>query len=152
MKLDPKQVKAKIKMWQGILKLEPLWNVSFKIRNSAMDMSEGNEDAMACIAVDLRYFMAEIEFNSPEIEEGDLDCIILHELLHIILEPIAISSGCGLGEDYEEMNSVLTESTIERLMPGYLGLFEKAYGIKTTNNKATTKKSATRSIRCKHKS
>lgn len=94
-------------------------------------MSPGNEDALACITVDLRYFLATIEFNCALIQESDdLDSIVLHELLHIIIEPLACSSGCGLGKKFEEMNLILCESTIERLLPGYLFLYKKAFNKK----------------------
>lgn len=151
MKLEPRDVKPKIDSWRKILDIEPKWTINFQVRKSTLDMSEGNEDALACISVDLRYFSACIEFNSPEIDEAELDAIILHELLHIIIEPISCSSSCGLGEKYEEMASVLCESTIERLMPGYLYLYEKAYGKKLNKGKQSGKKGAPHSVKCRRK-
>ncbi len=152
MKLESRQVKAGIDRWRKILKLEPHWNIDFEVRNSSNEMSAGNEDAMACITVDLRYFNAIIEFNTPEISEEDLEGVILHELLHIIIEPISCSSGCGLGKKFEEMNSILCESTIERLVPGYLHLYELSYGKKSSKgHSASRKKSTTRAIRCHRK-
>lgn len=134
-KLQSHQIKEGVEKWRNILKLDPQWKIDFQIRNHSHEMSQGNEDAMACIAVDLRYFIANIEFNPSEFEEKDLDGVILHELLHIILEPITCASGCGLGEKYEEMNSILCESTIERLMPGYLQLYDIAYNKKYIKKK-----------------
>lgn len=151
MKLESRQIKAEIDKWRKILKLEPQWNIRFEIRNSSNKMSAGNEDALACIDVDLRYFVANIEFNAPEIEEKELDGIILHELLHIIIEPISCSSGCGLGKKFEEMNSILCESTIERLMPGYLSLYEQVYKKKIKKTAAITRKAEPRSIKCRRK-
>lgn len=151
MKLEERQVKAGIERWRKILQLEPHWHIKFQVRNSSNEMSMGNEDAMACITVDLRYFMADIEFNAPEIEEKDLDAIILHELLHIIIEPLSCSSGCGLGEQFEEMNSILTESTIEKLMPGYLHLYNLAYKKKVVKGRTSTKKASAQAIRCRRK-
>lgn len=152
MKLEPRQVKTTIERWRKILKLEPHWNIRFEIRNSSNEMSAGNEDSMACIAVDLRYFNATIEFNAPEINEQDLESVVLHELLHIILEPISCSSGCGLGKKFEEMNSILCESTIERLVPGYLHLYEIAYGKKPSKSRSSSqKKTSSKAIRCHRK-
>lgn len=129
-KLETRQVKLGIDKWRKILRIEPQWSIKFEVRSSANEMSDGNQDAMACINVDLRYFIAELEFNSSEIDEGQLDSVILHELLHILIEPLSCSSACGLGEKFEPMNSILAESTIERLMPGYLYLYKQAYGKK----------------------
>jgi len=151
MKLEQRQVKLIIDRWRKILQLEPYWNIKFSIRNSSNQMSPGNEDAMACIIVDLRYFVADIEFNAPEINEGELEAVILHELLHIVIEPLSTSSGCGLGRKFEEMNSILTESTIEKLMPGYLYLYNLAFNQKNTKNRISTKKASAQAIRCRRK-
>ena len=152
MKLESRQVKKVVDRWRKILKLESHWNIEFKIRNSSNEMSDGNQDAMACIHVDLRYFAAEIEFNATEISEGELDGVVLHELLHIIMEPIACASGCGLGRKFEEMNSILCESTIERLLPGYLLLYQEAYGGKKPSKKnIAAKKASSRACRSRRK-
>lgn len=112
-------------------------------------MSEGNQDAMACISVDLRYFIAEIEFNSPEIEEDELEGVILHELLHIIVEPLSCAAGCGLGKKFGEMNSILCESTIERLMPGYLYLYEMTYNRKGRKSHISSKTPTKQAMKCR---
>lgn len=151
MNLKPQQIKTGIDRWRKILRLEPQWNIKFQVRNSSNEMSDGNQDAMACINVDLRYFIADIEFNATEIDEEDLEGVILHELLHIVLEPLSCTSGCGLGRKFEEMNSILTESTIERLIPGYLHLFELAYGTKAPKRYASGRKAAAHAVRCRRK-
>jgi hypothetical protein len=151
MNLTQRQVKAIIDRWRKILHLESNWHITFQIRNSSNEMSEGNQDAMACIVVDLRYFIADIEFNAPEINEADLEAVVLHELLHIIIEPLSTSSGCGLGKKFEEMNSIFTESTIEKLMPGYLHLYNLAFKQKATKNRSSSKKASAQAIRCRRK-
>ena len=134
-----------------ILDIEKRWTINFDIRNSPLEMSEGNEDAMACIYVQSGYFSANIEFNTIEIDEGEFDATILHELLHILIDPLATASGNGLGKDHEELNSILVESTIERLMPGYLYLYNLAYKKKSVKNHLSSKKSSARAIRCYRK-
>lgn len=151
MKLEQRQVKTIIDRWRKILQLEPHWHIKFSVRNSSNEMSAGNEDAMACIVVDLRYFIADIEFNAPEIDEGDLEAVVLHELLHIVIEPLSCSSGCGLGRKFEEMNSILTESTIEKLMPGYLHLYNLAFKQKAQKNRSSAKKASAQAVRCRRK-
>lgn len=151
MNLQTRQVKAIIDRWRKILHLEPNWHIKFQIRNSSNEMSAGNEDAMACIVVDLRYFIADIEFNAPEIDEPDLEAVVLHELLHIIVEQLSCSSGCGLGKKFEEMNSIFTESTIEKLMPGYLYLYNLAFKQKATKGRSSSKRANAQAIRCRRK-
>lgn len=127
MKITPQLVKQKINQWRTILDIEKRWIINFSIRANPLEMSEGNEDSMACIFVQSGYFSASIEINSIEIDEHELDATILHELLHILLDPLATSSDGGLGKNQQELNSILVESTIERLMPGYLNLYKKLH-------------------------
>lgn len=128
MKLESKFIAKEVRKWRKILQIEPKWSITINIRNTIEEIVAGNEDALASIDIELGYFMATLEINTTNIkDDDDLDSIILHELLHIIIEPLACSSGCGLGKKFEEMNLILCESTIERLMPGYLTLYKKAY-------------------------
>lgn len=124
-KFEKRQIKATIDKWRKILQIEPRWKIRFEIKNSPSEMSEGYNDAQACVDVESSYFSATIEFNAAEIAENELDEVVLHELLHIILEPLSCVAACGLGKKYEEMNTTLTESTIERLSSGYLNLYHK---------------------------
>lgn len=101
-------------------------------------MSEGNEDALACSNISSSYFVVDMEFNVQEIEdEIELEKTIIHELLHIIVEPLSEAVECGLGKKFAAMSTSLTESTIERLVPGYLYLHNKAFrkNKNTTTNK-----------------
>lgn len=151
MKITPQLLKAKIKEWRTILDIEKRWTINFSIINNPLEMSAGNEDAMACIFVQSGYFIANIELNTVEIDEHELDATILHELLHIFIDPLATSSSGGLGKSQEELNSILIESTIERLMPGYLCLYNKLYNKKTRNKSKISKKIRSRAQACTKK-
>jgi hypothetical protein len=151
MKITPQLLKQKIRQWRTILDIEKRWVINFDIRNNPLEMSEGNEDAMACIFVQSGYFSANIEINAIEVDEDELDSTILHELLHILIDPLATSSGNGLGKDHEELNSIMVESTIERLMPGYLHLYGLAHNKKTARNHMSSRKATARAIRCHRK-
>lgn len=144
MKITPQLVKQKINQWRTILDIEKRWTINFSIRTNPLEMSEGNEDSMACIFVQSGYFSASIEINSIEIDEHQLDATILHELLHILLDPLATSSDGGLGKNQQELNSILVESTIERLMPGYLNLYKKLYQKQPNKKNKIIKASRTR--------
>lgn len=148
MKITPQLLKQKIKEWRTILDIEKRWVINFDIRNNPLEMSEGNEDAMACIFVQSGYFSANIELNTVEVEENELDSTILHELLHILIDPLATSSSCGMGKEHEELNSILVESTIERLMPGYLHLYNLAYKKKSIKNRISGGKISASARRC----
>jgi len=152
MKITPQLLKQKIKQWRTILDIEKRWIINSDIRNNPLEMSEGNEDAMACIFVQSGYFSASIEINAIEIDEDDFDSTVLHELLHILVDPLATSSGGGLGKEHEELNSILIESTIERLMPGYLHLYNIAHKKKLVRNHTPSKKSGAKALRCHRKS
>lgn len=147
MNLTSNQLRSVISRWRKILEIEPRWNIHFHIRNSPNLMSAGNEDALACIDVDLKYFVADIEFNAAEIDDEDeLEGVVLHELLHIIIEPISCAATCGMGKKFDEMSSILCESTIERLMPGYLTLYGLA---EKSIKKRKSAKPTNRAVRCK---
>jgi hypothetical protein len=126
MKITPQLLKTKIKEWRAILDIEKRWIINFAIRNNPLEMSDGNEDSMACIFVQSGYFNASLEINAVEIhDEHQFNSTVLHELLHILIDPLATASRSSLGKSHEELNSMLIESTIERLMPGYLFLYNK---------------------------
>ena len=151
MKITSQLLKQKIKLWRTILDIEKRWVINFQIRDNPLEMSEGNEDAMACIYVQSGYFNANIELNTVEVSEDELDSTILHELLHILIDPLATSSGGGIGKEHEELNSILVESTIERLMPGYLHLYNLAHKKKANKNHTPSKKAGSRALRCHRK-
>jgi len=151
MKITPQLLKQKIRQWRTILDIEKRWTINFDIRNNPLEMSEGNEDAMACIFVQSGYFSASIEVNTLEVDENELDSTILHELLHILIDPLATSSGNGLEKEHEELNSILVESTIERLMPGYLYLYNLAYKKKVITNHTLDRKATAQARRCHRK-
>ena len=148
MKITAQLFKRKIKQWRTILDIEKRWRINFAIRNNPLEMSAGNEDAMACIAVQSGYFIAIIELNTLEINEHELDATILHELLHIIIDPLATSSNGSLGKAQEELNTILVESTIERLMPGYLYLYNQLYNRPVNKKNKSVKKTHPRARRC----
>lgn len=79
-------------------------------------MSSGNEDAEACITVSLSYLTAFIEFNESLIDERELDAIIAHEMLHIVVEPLSSLAYQGLGKRFSRAAEDATESLIERLV------------------------------------
>lgn len=151
MKLEKKVMAAKVKEWRDILQIDPQWDITFEIIDNPLNMSDDCEGSMACIGVDLDYFSAHIEFNSVEISKDDLDYIVLHELLHILMEPISQAASQGLGKKFEKIGITFCESTVERLIPGYLKLYGKINGVKINGKTGAKKKKVCSFKRVKRK-
>ena len=107
-----------IKKWMKRLRFDPAWTIRYKIV-SAKDMDENAEDALACVEIS-DYFSAEILFCQERLEAKALDEVVVHELLHIILHPVALALQDSMGKDHSQLLTNMMESTIERLVPGYL--------------------------------
>ncbi len=113
MLLEPKVIDRKIKMWAKKLNVD-----SFKIDFTiSEDSSEDSIDNMAEIEISLAYNNAHIVFFAPAIRENQLDEVVIHELLHLVLEPLSSMLYQSMNKKFEKLVEDTVESTIERIIP-----------------------------------
>jgi hypothetical protein len=112
MKLDNKLIQRKITQWQKKLKLND-FVITFVISE---DSNQEDIDTQADIDVSLSYLRASITFYSPAISENQLDDVIIHELLHILFEPVSSLLFQAVGRKFEQLATDNIESTIEKIV------------------------------------
>ena len=115
-----KTIAKKINYWRKHLQLNTKWDITFDLYANSNDMPEDARDMEACIEVDLAYFNAHIELNGPMLNNDNVDNVLVHELLHIILEPLDNFALMATNERYHDQVRIFTESAIENLIPGVM--------------------------------
>jgi predicted metal-dependent peptidase len=110
----------KVKFWRNHLKISPKWDIFFYLHQNSNEMPEDSQDVEACIDVDMAYFNATIDFNGPLINDKNVDNVIVHELLHIIVEPLDHFALLATPEKYHDQIRIFAESMIENLIPGVM--------------------------------
>lgn len=118
--ISKKTFHKKIKFWRNHLKINPKWDIYFLLHENSNDMPEDCKDIEACIEVDLAYFDATMDFNGPRIDENNIDNVIVHELLHILVEPLDNFALMAAPKKYHDQVRVFAESMIENLIPGVM--------------------------------
>jgi hypothetical protein len=110
----------KVKFWRNHLKINPKWDILVHLYENSNQMPEDSKDMEACIDVDLAYFDATVEFNGPLLNNKNIDNVIVHELLHILVEPLDNFALMALPEKYHDQVRIFAESMIENLIPGIM--------------------------------
>lgn len=118
--LSSKLISKKINHWKKHLQLNPKWDISFVLHSSSIDLPEDCRNMEAYIDIELGYFDAEIHLNGPLVNEQNIDNVLVHELLHILTEPLDNFARMAAPEKYHEQITTFTESMIENLLPGIL--------------------------------
>lgn len=113
MKLDNKTLDRKIKYWAKKLSVDN-YKIDFTISE---DSSSDDINIEAEIDISLAYLRASITFFEPAITENSLDDTIIHELLHIIFEPLSSMLQQSMGKKYDKLVEDTTESAIEKIVP-----------------------------------
>lgn len=113
-------VSKKVNYWKKHLKLNPKWDISFVLHGSSLELDEDVRHMEAYIDIELGYFDAEIHFNGPLVNENNIDNVIVHELLHILVEPLDHFARLAAPEKYHEQITIFAESMIENLIPGIM--------------------------------
>ena len=113
MKLENNTLSKKINYWKKKIGVDK-FKIDFVISE---DSSPDDINTEADIEISLAYLNATITFYSPAIKESELDKVIVHELLHLILEPLSSILYQSMGKKYDKFVNDLIESTIEILSP-----------------------------------
>lgn len=118
--MNRKTIQTKINFWRKHLELNPKWDIKFSLYESSLQMPEDARHMEACIDVDLAYFNATLELNGPMLNEKNIDNVLVHELLHILVEPLDNFALMAIPEKYHDQIRIHAESMIENLIPGIM--------------------------------
>ncbi len=118
--LTRKIIAKKINFWKKHIKLNPRWDVSFVLHASSLEIDEDYRNMEAYIDMEPSYWDAEMHINGPLVNEENIDNVIVHELLHIITEPLDKFARLAAPERYHELITDMNESMIENLIPGIM--------------------------------
>lgn len=102
-----------VRKWRKHLGIGEQWRVDVKV-NEHPSGSEA-EDAQAHITVTPQYFHASLEVNAWQVDGVDLDEVIAHEMLHVLMKPIETIVEGAMGERFAELGEQHLESVVERM-------------------------------------
>ena len=118
--LTRKLVSKKVNFWKKHLQLNPKWDISFILHSTSFELPEDCQNMEAYIDIELGYWDAEIHLNGPLVNDENIDNVIVHELLHIIVEPLDNFALMAIPEKYHDQIRIFAESMIENLIPGIM--------------------------------
>jgi hypothetical protein len=103
------------------MRINPKYDITFILHQDINDVDEDFRHLEACSEIDMAYFNVIIEFNGQKLNKDNLDNVLIHELLHIIVEPLSHLCQLAVNERYKDLVRIYTESMIENLIPGIIG-------------------------------
>lgn len=119
--ISKKDLHRKIKFWRNHLKINPKWDFYVTLHSNSNTMPEDFRELEACCEIDMAYFNANFDFNVSLLNDENIDNVIIHELLHIITEPLNHFALLAIPEKYHSQIRIFNESMIENLIPGIMG-------------------------------
>jgi len=111
--IDTKKAKRLITYWRRILGIDANWEIALRVNDSWQE-DDSHRDAAGHISVEEGYFRAYLTINGFNFPPDKLEEVIVHELCHIVLSPIATLAQSALGEAQEVVAVNIVEATTER--------------------------------------
>ena len=125
MTIESIKLASRVKYWRNVLAIEKIWEIDVNVVKLAKDMPPGNIDSAGCCLTDSSYFQATIHFCEENISSlAELECTVIHELLHIVLHPLELAARSSMTPSHEEVSDMLIESTIERLSRAFVTAYK----------------------------
>ncbi len=108
-----REVQRLITKWRRILGIGNQWRVDLKINKAPR--GEELEDAQAHIVVSPGYYHADMVVNAWQCVGIDLDEVVCHEMLHIVMKGVETVVEGAMGDRFAEVGEQMLESVVERL-------------------------------------
>lgn len=113
-----------ITKWRRILGIAPQWRIGVRIHEKPQPGGEP-EDAHARIEVQPQYYSAELDIYAWNCVGTDMDLVICHEMLHIVMKPTETLVRAAYGKRLEETAEQHTESVVDFLTDAFVRLSRK---------------------------
>jgi predicted metal-dependent peptidase len=123
MRIDPVKLAARVKHWRALFALDKLWDIEIKLEATEVTMPSDAKGSAGACEPDSSYFQATLYFCEEHIQnESELELTIIHELLHVVMNPLELAARSALTTSHEEVTDMLLESTIERISRAMLAV------------------------------
>jgi hypothetical protein len=111
-----REVAKLVRKWRRILGLGPEWSIKVRVLEAPEDADDDRNQAEAYIHVEPGYFFANMTINAWQVDKGtNLDHVVAHELVHVLLQPVCTIVQAGLGEQLAEVANQNMEALCERV-------------------------------------
>lgn len=122
MELTQKEAVKCVNRWKKILNLHG-WKIRVLINDESVE--EEYKDSNAYINVEEGYIFADLYINPWTIRDlSHLEAVIAHEIVHIVIAPLATIARCGLGDKFKEHASNHIEAVTERISGALVNLYK----------------------------
>jgi hypothetical protein len=124
MQLTDSEAVAKTKYWAKILGIDPIYEIGVKVNNAPDPNLKKHlrKDTQAFVKVDQSYFFINVTYNAYEIDRSELDSVVVHELIHVLLAPLDRVCSDALGKRQRQHAIDIVESATERLAKAFMRL------------------------------
>lgn len=110
-----REVAKRVKKWRRILGLGRDWSITVRVLEEPERADDDRNEAVAYIHVEPGYFFASMTINAWRMDGADLDRVVVHELTHILLQPVCTIVESALGDNMSEVASQNMEALCERV-------------------------------------
>ncbi len=121
-----KEVGALIRKWRDILGINPRWEFMITVYETEEDTPRKKRHLAAWIDNRGPYLRSYLGVNvwQPEVQE-DLETVITHELLHLLMDRIDVALRESLGKKFEKTYEEMLESVVCSLEQAFLAVRPK---------------------------
>lgn len=111
-----RDVARRVQRWRRILGLGRDWQINVRVLDAPEHAEDDRNDATAYIKVEPGYFFANMTVNGWHVDKDtDLDHVIVHELVHVLLQPVCTIVESAMGEHMSEVAEQNMEALCERI-------------------------------------
>lgn len=109
------EVRRLVAKWRKVLGLGSDWQIGVRILDSPTGDAD-KDKAQAYINTEPGYFFASMTVNAWQIgDKADLEHAVVHELAHVIVEPVRTIARGAMGEDLVAVADENIEALCERI-------------------------------------
>ena len=127
MKLSDAAARKAIEKWARILQINQIYAYKVTVNNAPdPDVKKSKRKGVqAHVKVDEAYYCIRIVLNAYNFEADELDHVIVHELLHVVLARISTLAFESYGQIHRTTATNLVEATTEQLAQAFIALAPK---------------------------